>query len=494
MTDIEDRTFIFFHHEGQVLVPGSINSAKLEVGREVKKLSVQISGMELISDQTRTCDLDKAVYDTCLLDYWIKNSDNCTLPFFYSNQTTTCRTFKEGEMALKTMFQLGAECLQPCVQFEMKIVETPVLYTDSRNFSLILYQSQIGAHLSHTKLHAGDTLDGYLVYLPKFISYRKSGHDYDGVSYVAEFAGWAGLFLGVSLSGGLFVILQHIQSLKPLDWLLQMCIKGIMFMIYILCMVFLAYLTVTLVSKLMDNCLSTSISLEETKVDFALTVCATHIIREAKNSDRHTYHSIITDILYSKWNNLSSKISKISISANGVENVFDPEDLGRVSQINLPLTIGTVDFCHTINLSFFERIDKIIIYATSEVKIFLHYPGQFMYAWNNWKNVFTSVNKDSYQPMVYDNGYNLYGIDITVKLEKTLFSIKEPTFNFDECFLQNLLANEDLDDRFKEFIQSSERANFSGKALVNFSINIKISKQGNEDSVILKNIYSKLMK
>ena len=464
---MEDRTFIFFHHEGQFLVPGSINSFQLKDSREVKQLALQISGMEMLSDGTRTCDSANSAYDKCLFDYWIENSGKCSLPFFESNKTNTCSTFKEGEMEMKNILSLEVKCLLPCVEFEMEILENPVLYADSQNKSLPYYQSQIEAHLFRYM----DTYNGYLVHLPKYLTYRKSSHSYDGISYVAEFAGWAGIFLGISLSGSLLAILQYVQSFKPIESFLQKFIKGIMTLTYVLCMTYIAYLTVTLTLKLLENRLSTSISLEETKVDFAITICATHIIRENESFNGTKYHSLITENLYTEWNKLSSKLSKISIFADGEEYALDPLQLGKASQVNLPLTIGTIDFCHTIDLSSANQIEKIFINVTSEVKIFLHYPGQFIYAWNNWKNVFTSNTKNSYVSSYDSDSAEIYGLDIALTLEKTEFSIEETYQKFDECFLQTLLVN--LNDGYKGLIKASKISNFSGKALIKIPISTK---------------------
>ena len=467
----EHRVFLFFHHDGQFLVPGSMNSLQLRYRRELKQLFVQISGTEIISDETQFCDSARDLYDTCLHNKRIEASKNCTLPFFDANLTLTCGTFQEGAMAMEMISNLAEDCLLPCVQFETKIVENPILYAVSNNYSYdTSYPNLIGAHA--TIKDGGYEFNlGYFIHLPKYISYRKSSHNYDAISYVAEFAGWAGLFLGLSLSGCLFVILDYLQSFKPLDLSLRMFIKGIMFLVYILCMTYLAYLTVTLVSKLMENRLATSISLEESEADFDLTICKTHIIRKQVDIVHNgvlnvEFRSLITESVYSEWNKLTSKISMMVITTEDgeVENI-DPVTFENVSQVNLPLTNGTMDFCHTIDLSFFQEIEKIKLYVTSEVKVFLHYPGQFLYSWYNWKNMFTSVTKDSYIPI--HSGYRLYGLDITLKLEKTTFSIEESNVNFDDCFLQNLLEDKKLNNGYKQLIRSSQIDNLTGKAFEN---------------------------
>ena len=245
----EHRVFLFFHHEGQFLVPGSMNSLQLRDSNEVKHLSVQISGMEIISDEAHVCDLTKDVYDTCLHKQRMEASDNCTLPFFDANITSTCSTFEDGSKAMQMISNMEEHCLPPCVQFKASIVENPVLFTVSKNNSRYLqynYQLLIGAHFGFKDEVFNK---GYFIHLPKYISYRKSSHNYDAISYVAEFAGWAGLFLGLSLSGCLLAILRYLQSFNPFHSVLQMLIKGIMILVYILCVTYLAYLTVTLVSK-----------------------------------------------------------------------------------------------------------------------------------------------------------------------------------------------------------------------------------------------------
>ena len=468
MEEKEHRLFVFFHHEGQFLVPGSMNSVQLRDSREVKQIALQISGTEMINDKTLVCNPAKDIYDTCLHNYWMENLDNCTLPFYDANitSTRTCSTFEDGSKAMQMISNMEEHCLPPCVQFEANIVENPVLFTVSKNISRYLqenYQLLIGAHFGFKDEVFNQ---GYFINLPKYIPYRKSSQNYDAISYVAEFAGWAGLFLGLSLSGCLLVILRYLQSLKPFNQLLRMCIKGIMFLVYILCLAYLTYLTVTLVSKLMENRLATSISLEKSKVDFDLTVCTTQIIREKvkiirDGANTWEFRPFIRES-YTNWNNLTSMVSKVTIFTGEGEENIEPKLLEASSKVNLPLTIGTMDFCHTIDLSSFNEIEKINLYVTSEVKIFLHYSGQFLYSWYNWKNVFTSVTKDSYS-REGSYGYNLNGLDIILKLEKIAFSIEDPKNNFDECFLNNVLVNEELNDDYKNIIKSSKVDNFSGK-------------------------------
>lgn len=481
MAEVESRLFLFVHQEGQFLVPGSMNSFQLRNSLEMKQLTVQISGTEIVKDDTHACNLASNVYDTCLQNLRKENSGNCSLPFLYTNisMTQTCHTYKEGQTEMKKMSNLINNCTHPCVQYETKIVENPVLYTVSKNSSYeLVHNKLIGAYQTRKPAKNNKTsliyYPGYYINLPKFIPYYKSSHKYDAISYIAEFGGWASLFLGVSLSGCLLVCLRHFQSLGQFNNSASLSFtKGIKFLIYLLCIAYISYLTLTLVSKLMENSLSASISLEESKVDFALTVCTTQLIREEVSTKDNDYvkefSSLLTEAFYAKWKKLSSTVSNITISTtDGGEKRIDPRIIENVSQVNLPLTNGSMDFCHQLDISSFNGIENIQLMVTSEMKVFLHYPGQFLHSWKNWRNVFSVVTKDSYNELDYngDNGYNLYGLDISFELEKTSFSIGESNLDYDECFLHNLLENDKLKDGYKQLIRSLEVDTFAGKARI----------------------------
>ena len=455
---VSHGVYLFIHHEGQFLVPG-VNSFKMIHSREVKQLNIQIDGSEILPDESLACTSYNTEYDRCIENYWFQNLKNCTPPFMDShgrnNQSEICLTYAEGQKAMQVLNSEQHKCVLPCTLFESKFLQNPIMFTLSRNSSFIPYYDKV---LSANSLHRNNQTTfkvGYFIHLPKFITFQQSKNEYDVISYIAEMAGWAGLFLGCSLAGITTALMAYFKSKRNNISTVIKLQKGSIYIVRVLCLGYLAYLTVDRVKKLLENQLASTTTLENSKVDISLTLCTSQIMRMSQtvvvnNGNPITvYNSLLTHDFVSQWSNISELVSKILLfDGNGLSIDLEISDL-NTSSINLPLTNGTIDFCHTIDLSAFQKTTKIKMKLRTEVKILLHNPSQLLYNWKTWSNVFTSVNEVN-----FNDDQRHYGINVLVKLEKSHLSLEEgEEISFDDCFMKSLLNNEKLSDEYKKLIK-----------------------------------------
>ena len=450
-----NRLFLYVHHDGQFLLPGR-TSFKLEDSRPIKHLSVRITGTELIPDGTNVCNADIDVYDSCTYNEWNSINATCMLPFLRGNKTT-CSNYEEGTSAMKKISSHDTECSLPCIEFETSLRESSISILTA---DVDRYKEDIGLNARY---------NGYFIHLPNSLPYFKSSQTYDPTSYIAEFAGWASLFLGISFVGCLRVTLHNVL---PKNSFQKISVKRIMLLTHFFCIAVIIYITVILFSKLIDNRLSTSIHLKETNIDFDLTMCTTKTIRELHNFG---LKSTIKET-HTNWRKVESKLAMLTIKTpDGVWDILNVTSKisARLTNINMPLTNGTIDFCHTVDLSGFNKIEKINLVVLSEIKFFLHYPGQFIYNWKNWINTISSVTKQSFhKPM-------LYGSDITFKVDKSAQDGMNLKIDFDKCFLKYILSNKKLNMGYKQLIQSTDAGNISeGIDLEQQYIAVKLIEQG----------------
>lgn len=320
------------------------------------------------------------------------------------------------------------------------------------------YQVDVGGEIFNVNYYT----NGYYINLPKVITFRKVKHAYDAVSYIAEFGGWAGLFIGLSLASGILTLFKTIDKFPSLTFFSAANIKRIRNLINCACTLYLVYLVFSLTSKLLDYPTSTSITVEDTKLDFDLTFCTTKKIRVMNKTanEEVSFDSLYTEEFYNYWNNITSKISNMEFISS--EKSWYPlsqyPDL--ITSINLPLTNGTLDFCHTIHLAGFTELKKIEINAIAEIKLFIHYPGQLIYSWRHWKNTITTLGQKYFQPIKYSANIYAYGLTIILSIDK-ITQVDVDDASYDQCSLNQLFESNTLSQGFKSMIKSQYVVNFS---------------------------------
>ena len=134
-------------------------------------------------------DCSNDLFDDCFEQSFARNMTNfCLLPFMTSNLTTNppCLNQEEGEKALKNFQEYASRCPAPCVQDQIVITENSIeeLYEATHPAALISSANYV------IKIKLPETTD--IMTMKEYYSFE---------SYVADFGGFSGLFLGFSFLG-----------------------------------------------------------------------------------------------------------------------------------------------------------------------------------------------------------------------------------------------------------------------------------------------------
>ena len=449
-----EQPSIYFHMEGQFFLATKKNGVQLEDTNEVKHLVLDISGNEVLSDDG-SCKPELIDHDACIRSSRESADLACHLPFLYDNMTETCPNFAEGAVALRDYLEFQPNCINPCSQFEYRVSQVPIMYFQSRNTTNgYNYKDSIAAI----------PRNGYYIDVPEYMTIRTSVPSYSFVSFVAEFAGWAGLFLGLSFSGTLIQILPYVLSSKFVPFA-DKAVRLILYTAYILSTVCLSYLFVKLFMKLIENRSSTSIQITDTTYDFAMSVCALKAAKQM-NASTNSFTSTMTGPFLKQWTNINSKLSFAeAVTSSGKINLMTAENQALIKGYNVPQTAASINFCHTIDISSLGEVQQISMELNTEVSFFFHYPGQFLSVFKDRRNMVPSLDKNNMQrKRYYPSNITLTGIKIMLEMESIDLGYDASKESYDDCIISQLLnANENLTSATQKLITSRANLNTTDK-------------------------------
>ena len=108
---------------------------------------------------------------------------------------------------MKELSKLTSKCKSSCQVVDIRIEENP------QNYGVLSRNENFKVGL----LRVSNMTPGYYINIPSTASLTSISYDYGFISYVAEFAGWSGMFVGASNPERLMTsILQPRVSKDPL--------------------------------------------------------------------------------------------------------------------------------------------------------------------------------------------------------------------------------------------------------------------------------------
>ena len=142
--------------------------------------------------------------------------------------------------------------------------------------------------------------------------------------------------------------------------------------------------------------------------------------------------------------NISTVLEKLELSNDtSTTNILNDQTLlSRVKVSTIPSSNFTIDLCFTIPLPRNTNLQRISISYLSEVNVYFHYPGHFLNAWIDKKNVFTTSSKTVVKP----SGHQVvwYSLNVNMILEKYYGIEQQREITYDDCAL-----NIDYDNQSK---------------------------------------------
>ena len=160
--------------------------------------------------------------------------------------------------------KLTSKCKPSCQVVEIKIEEIPQSYgviSRNENFKINLLQ-------------VSRMIPGYYINIPSTAGLTSISYDYGFVSYVAEFAGWSGIFVGASL---LWIVgistswFSTVTSIKIEE-------KYIANIVKIVSLFYLLYLIYTCGLKFVNKPMGVMVDFKSTKIEFDMTICSSKFL------------------------------------------------------------------------------------------------------------------------------------------------------------------------------------------------------------------------
>ena len=393
----------------------------------VSNTKVEITAYNLTSSDEHDCDVGS--YDDCIDKQRMLHMTNCSLPFELRQllEDSICKTHKEGIEVVKEILALRNKCQTSCLQIDVKYNEKPEKYL------LALAKPELVRTFAK---YSGEEF-GYFFQIPKNVKLSSIIHEYTGPVALGYFGSIVGIFIGISIFNIVEIIADVLNIKKQVR-------KWIIFGVKIVMIIYLLAIFIMLMMKFLQKPVANSINFTKTKSDFSISVCSlpyTYDISSFRSDDTSfkDYKFQLSENLFrEKWRNISTMINTMSMDNGTHEIDLISEDYENARYLTiLPYNSVSVAICHTIDLSQHSTIHKIKLNYNTEVEIYVHKQGQFLYEWikKDTKILSSSKNNVKEKKNQYSNeGIALSNTAINLNME-IISSLQElSSVTFDNCW------------------------------------------------------------
>ena len=148
--------------------------------------------------------------------------------------------------------------------------------------------------------------------------------------------------------------------------------------------------------------------------------------------------------------NISTVLEKLELSNDTIAtNILkDQELLYKIRVLAIPSSNFTMDSCFTIPLPQNTNLKRISISYLSEINVYFHYPGNFLNAWIDEKNVLTTSSKTVVRGDV--NQVVWHSLNVNMILEKYYGLEQQREITYDDCALN---INYDIESKIEDYVR-----------------------------------------
>ena len=354
------------HKKGQININSRTDLTEIPYISYVMDTQLDIKANRFLSTSNMECDDGLETYDLCSEKTMRKRLENNCIPPFWIQQENISNCSMHAAF---NIFQTSPEeCLIPCSQIKVNIKQNPVDW---------LYI------LVNPKLPISTVIPGYYLTIPSYILYSEMQESYTAISFIAEFGGWAGLFLGVSVIGVFEFIMMKFTNISS-----HSLFKKITSTSFILLKLVLAscviYILITSCKKLINKEKELNVKIQEGIPDLSISFCS------VKNV--YTVPHLRANLSYignhsSFWYNATSLSEKLErlvlILENGKKITVYDSFLTFLNRYKFDTMITPryetyLETCHTLNLKHWTNIKTMQFTAKQELSIYVHMPGELL--------------------------------------------------------------------------------------------------------------------
>ena len=388
-----------------------------------------------ISSTGQQCSDQTNAYDSCIQNMNIKSMlEKCSLPFLNMNQTrksTVCANFTDGLEALAIFQRTPENCKPSCSEI---MVRANLLPVD------LLYPTL------NPNSPTATSYTGYLFRIPtKVLSSTMIG-TYSIVSLIAEFGGWMGLLLGISL-----------LSLWDQGW--DMCeakfkIPAILkltstLLVYLVSLVCIGIIFGRALGGMLYKETGLDVNIEAQISDLSISFCSMENVYLNQRSVDGKTELVYVGNQSTMWNHdlkLRSKMESLNVvlrNGTNVEIYYEHNNMSRyiLYSTNIPRFNNYIENCHTLDLQFGAQIKSLELTARKEFSIYIHKTGQLLNM--DFRQGLNYINRQSLEKVV--SYYLVYGSRLKIGIETLNLDAGQPevtvlTSTFDDCVLKTLEA------------------------------------------------------
>ena len=271
-------------------------------------------------------------------------------------------------------------CVPPCTQVKVNMRLNPV------NWLNVMTNSKISNNLF---------TPGYFFKIPSSVMYSEMKESYTWISFIAEFGGWVGLFLGFSIRGSFEIVENKIFSSNAIRFKKAVSKSG--FILKMACSLGVLFIVTHCGLKLMRNEKSMDVKIVENLNDVSISLCSAENIYQGSLNNTNYYMGNSTSF----WNNITQLSHKLEMMELVLEDgnfvtIYDiswNQSSEYISySINTPQFDTFIETCHTLDLKHWNRIKRMEIEAKKELTIYAHITGQLL---RSGRQGFSFMNKDT---------------------------------------------------------------------------------------------------
>ena len=368
---------LYVHKKGQFLTDLKNELVQIQFIDYIENIELNIRVSKLISTPSTQCEDGVTEYDSCAEALTnLQFQDQCDLDPLLLYQPNNAQSLMNKVLDLD---KIGAQkCLLPCTQVDMGAKLNPVNWLDTFESS------------NHTdKMFT----PGYYITIPSTVLYTEMQDHYTLITFIAEFGGWVGLFLGVSILGATEFIFSKMYKVSG-NMTCKLCASKCLALLKFACTIGVAIILVKRFQKICGGEISTNIYFVNSLSSISISICST------TNMYRDTAYLGNSSSFWTNLTKISDSIEQVVFQYGNGELVTAYDSKLEKNFTNVMYTLKKpqfdtfIEICHTLDIKHWNRIKKMEVIAKKELTIYVHITGQLL---RSGRQGFSFMNKDTTQ-------------------------------------------------------------------------------------------------
>ena len=361
-----DQMFMYIHKEAQFR--SNLRNSLIEIPyvNYIMDTELDIQVNNLISTPHMECADENQKYDLCsekLTSARLKK-EQCHLPFMKNAEVAElCKTRENMEESLKIFQSIHLDCPLPCSQVKINIGLNPVDW---------LYI------LMNPKFPVNTVIPGYYIKMPRMVVVSGMQKSYSNISFIAEFGGWVGLFLGVSILEAVELLFRKYMCSDINITISLLCIK-------IACTACLCFILFKCCEKIITGEKQLKVNIKNGLQNMSLSLCSMENVYKVPHLGASSTYLGHIPGFWSNATRLSNKVDNLMIELqNGdkvtIYNATQSEYSKYITNSIRTPKYGTfIESCHTLNLKNWNQIKTMEVKAKKVLFIYVHITGRVVY-------------------------------------------------------------------------------------------------------------------